>query len=1240
MSGHIADSMRLLRPSPASRIAVEERAHAGLRVDRAAAKPSIANQAMQRALTTGLLQAKLAVNEPGDQYEQEADRVADRVMRLASPGGTVPATPAGQGLQRACASCEEEERLQRAPLPDVLQRKCAACEEEEEPLMRAASGILQRDEAGGPAADPALEAEEIAEEEEEKDGCAQTKRAPGVPVVTPSIEAGIDSLRGRGTPLSPPTRDFFEQRLGYDFGSVRVHTGPRADASARSVGALAYTLGTDVVFGAGQYAPHSDTGRRLLAHELTHVVQQTPAAARKIARTAAPVREHGAGPLAPMVADPASSGVIQRQAYYWAPNRAVGTAEHGQILTALGGKNKGLFTEAPVGATRKHEHGQGAVDLYRASTTIGVYFHGHNDPKNLENLAAPFYDGLSVKRVDKAPKDIRIGELKPPPDSEEALKGRDQLTNYLGAIRDTVGRVSELACSQPAMVDPPCKPVGVSPTTQCVNQPEHVKDDCWHPETGYLEKLVVPPQYSETGSSTPVDVVLKTAHRVWAVVNGRGRWVGAHQPIFEQGGGLPARARLIVGETAPNKNGIFSYAYVPENAFYTVAVRPGVNEIEAGVTGLETRLRADVSARRPTVARKIDPQLPDSRREPPAVARAAASPVIQRRRRAGVQSPKVEGHDPFKEQYADWKATRKTLKQKYKAALKVKGGVADDQTAARMMEAYQDAKADLGLKTDRFKPSMPVQEASKRSRKMRFWLGVPGAWAGAARYYFGKGVVSLVNLFESMKAGVRRLLTPARPSGGLGGAAAAAGKALIRVAKLAAAYLIERTFDALVTSLMEGVKNKVKTILEETDNLEAFKAKFKAIRDIQCRLEQQFAEWFTAIKERFETYLNVFNHLEEAVKDITTIINVVKWGIRIAACLSPPGIGCLWLLVQAATEYVLQKMIESCWFQDEVMPVVLALGEKVKAIREAPGNLANWIIEGINSRLPDPLKGIFATVPSVASNPGPSDLPCDDEMDRTDWARKAAIEQLIKEMGAERYDALVALMQKWGVKSSEPPTPAQLDALIKEMRSHRNVSAEDMREFARLFPEGPDKWPEKMVSIGQFMNGIKAALDPETGHVAMSGAGGDGANGGATAGAGGGSGAGGREAKPTMSEADKAKLKPTTFYPTVTGLGAGVYAGSIVRVTFAMKVRNRAYSFPNVEYKVLGRTFRPDEKRPKWIDFKVKLAKDAFFTVTDDKDKPIDHIAFYVGKDTPTITVDYSTGIGRFPEHKSAVKGK
>ena len=184
------------------------------------------NLATQRLLRTGVLQPKLSVTPPGDTYEQEADRVADQVMSSAS----VP----------------------------PIQRKCDACA------------------AGGPCPEC---------EEEEK---LQTKEVPGhVPQVTPKIESSLTSLRGGGQPLAPSVRAFFEPRFGRDFSGVRVHTDTTGAQSAKEIHARAYTVGSDVVFGDGQFSPSTSEGRTLLAHELVHTVQQGGEAAA-IQRAPAP----------------------------------------------------------------------------------------------------------------------------------------------------------------------------------------------------------------------------------------------------------------------------------------------------------------------------------------------------------------------------------------------------------------------------------------------------------------------------------------------------------------------------------------------------------------------------------------------------------------------------------------------------------------------------------------------------------------------------------------------------------------------------------------------------------------------------------------------------------------------------------------------------------------------------------------------------------------------------------------
>ncbi|MDH3974165.1 MAG: DUF4157 domain-containing protein [Deltaproteobacteria bacterium] len=102
----------------------------------------------------------------------------------------------------------------------------------------------------------------------------QRKDSAAAPGITAGVASGVSSLHGGGRPMSQDERSFFEPRFGTDFSGVRVHADNSAAKLSKSINARAFTLGRNIVFGAGQYKPYSGEGKRLMAHELTHVVQQ------------------------------------------------------------------------------------------------------------------------------------------------------------------------------------------------------------------------------------------------------------------------------------------------------------------------------------------------------------------------------------------------------------------------------------------------------------------------------------------------------------------------------------------------------------------------------------------------------------------------------------------------------------------------------------------------------------------------------------------------------------------------------------------------------------------------------------------------------------------------------------------------------------------------------------------------------------------------------------------------------
>jgi Domain of unknown function (DUF4157) len=149
--------------------------------------------------------------------------------------------------ERAAAPTRQSAPPAPALLSGVLQRKCAGCGNH---------GLAGGECSGCKKKDPLRR----------KATCDADVQ--GVPSIV------HDVLSSPGQPLEPGTRSFFDTRFGHDFSGVRIHSDGRAAESARAVNALAYTVGPQIVFGAGQYRPESTSGKHLLAHELAHVVQQ------------------------------------------------------------------------------------------------------------------------------------------------------------------------------------------------------------------------------------------------------------------------------------------------------------------------------------------------------------------------------------------------------------------------------------------------------------------------------------------------------------------------------------------------------------------------------------------------------------------------------------------------------------------------------------------------------------------------------------------------------------------------------------------------------------------------------------------------------------------------------------------------------------------------------------------------------------------------------------------------------
>jgi hypothetical protein len=222
----------------------------------------------------------LTIGQPGDRYEQEADHVASQVMNMSQPAqGSVQKQDKEEEeiqtkslIQRQ--EMPEEEEIQTKPL---IQRQEMPEEEEiqTKPLAHSITPLIQRQET--PEEDemqmkPEIQREAMPEEDEMQMK-PMVQRSGGID--SDGLEQNLSNSKGGGSPLPNETRAFMEPRFGADFSQVRIHNDSTANQMNQSIQAQAFTHGKDIYFNSGKYSPDSSEGKTLLAHELTHVVQQT-----------------------------------------------------------------------------------------------------------------------------------------------------------------------------------------------------------------------------------------------------------------------------------------------------------------------------------------------------------------------------------------------------------------------------------------------------------------------------------------------------------------------------------------------------------------------------------------------------------------------------------------------------------------------------------------------------------------------------------------------------------------------------------------------------------------------------------------------------------------------------------------------------------------------------------------------------------------------------------------------------
>jgi hypothetical protein len=210
-------------------------------------------QKPQRAVhAQNLVQPKIKIHPSNDSFEKEADRVADSVVSAPSPA-TASISKISSGLQKKSYGGSIK-GLKQFP----VQRKISSASR---------SISIQRKQSNSNNSS--------LRESDSSPPSSQTATHP--------LQSVLSGQSTRGSPLPTGTRSFMENRIGADFSNVRIHTGQESNAASTSIGARAFTHGPNIHFSSGEYDPHSSKGQHLLAHELTHTVQQgaSPAAIQR-----------------------------------------------------------------------------------------------------------------------------------------------------------------------------------------------------------------------------------------------------------------------------------------------------------------------------------------------------------------------------------------------------------------------------------------------------------------------------------------------------------------------------------------------------------------------------------------------------------------------------------------------------------------------------------------------------------------------------------------------------------------------------------------------------------------------------------------------------------------------------------------------------------------------------------------------------------------------------------------------
>lgn len=907
----------------------------------------------------------------------------------------------------------------------------------------------------------------------------------------PAPEPTATALHAGGAPLAEALRAFFEPRFGRDLSAVRVHHGRQAEAFTDHFAAHAFTLGHHVWLGRGQ-RPQANF---LMAHELAHVVQQRqPQAVQRLGR-----------------------------ALIWIPLGAkgalTGTDIHKELIDEAVGKNKQLDDEAPAPNADLNGWGlghQGRIDIYRGKK--GSKFHvmpgvtwgpaqnipvgsQSDDPlaaiprehfqakvKDATGTIAPRMDGSKVVDIAKGPQEVAVGELKPAA-SDILDKGQGQLTNYREGLAHSARLTNAWARATTASnkTAPEWKlstPANLA-ETDLKFKPEHTFD----PNNLRSDRNLVLGKVSEGGGAL-----------------GQKYKVSIEYNPFTQGqpdirGGLYAMPA--------GKPGLWMYFARPQNLNDALSRARGNVGVQGNMV-LANRIQDEVIVpllKAPEKVTKYDrargePRVLDATqsataRALPAGTRATAgsapsahattdAPQLRRKQRT---SPKLKDTFDLKK----WQKAQSDLRGE--ANPKTHPAKGNLESLELLNKAYEAEEALDGIpgtgkstlppkSKDMVKAGTDPKTAKSHPLAnilhwARGWTGRAAGVLGILRNTFGDTFVFAANKFIEIRDAVRKKVKGFldKRNASLGsGTVGIIVRAIFRALKAVLQVTLHQTAHYIVNKVEAGIVRKLKTFFD-----------FDPIQLLKDELEQTLNEYLQPLVDLKNKATGFF---DDTVKSITENFGwiedlkdladkaspIIEAAVIALQCLTPPGWGCLKMLLRKLQNWAIEKVLGWCDVKKAIADLV-AMVPFVGGLSKWLGDKALGLIQAI---VPTPFKDIFEVDTPV---PPKDDVACDDDQDAdepppTQEQLKGTagsletlkqLNALKKEQGDDKTQAVADLVGASGIPDTTPLTADQVKALRDQLKA-LNPSAKELKDLAQGLAS--DETKKKLKPLKNFLDGV------------------------------------------------------------------------------------------------------------------------------------------------------------------------